>query len=488
MVKHSRVNDPSGFIITDRINNNFGFLSVDPPELTVTSNTIDLSEASVTSNIYSIDSASSEIVDTIVGGVVGQQITIVNSSTANTVTFNGTGGNIKGLTGSAILDGQYSNIVLGKLDTTNWGVVSSSGNIILENIFGVSYGNGKDGNAAASDFTAVTGGRLMGGEYWFNEFEIDDDIIVDASIGWLVIRANIVTISKSGGALIDGAGKSPVYISPYDWSTYIPAAIAPLFANGDYYGTEIIANFLAGAQVPVQNSLFNRNIASMYNALAGQGGSGAIIPGSSRTYSNPVPVLYSLNGRYVNMTLGRKPDVSGVYLNGVSGADGVNIDTFYANLFIKNCVGFGQSGNCGSDGLGNYSGTYSAPATPGAGGRGGANVCLFAKNIVLSNSLDVDCSGDDGEDSTETIYISALGKRYSGGAGGGGAAGNFLLAYITKSGASSVTSTVLGGAGGTAAVTDTTGGDGGDGGDGLTVIIDDFAKTIDINGSGMLPA
>jgi hypothetical protein len=63
-----------------------------------------------------------------------------------------------------------------------------------------SFGNGKDGNASASDYVS------MGGEYWFNNFDVDDDIIINDTIGWLIIRANTVTVSKSGGATITGTG------------------------------------------------------------------------------------------------------------------------------------------------------------------------------------------------------------------------------------------------------------------------------------------
>jgi hypothetical protein len=458
MVKHSRVNDTSGLIITDRVNENFGFLSVNPPELTISSQTIDLADASVASNVYSVDPASNVSLATIVGGVVGEIVTLVNIS-SNNVTVLATD-NIKGMSGSIILYGAYSNITFKKVDTTSWVVISNSGEVIPENIFHTSYGNAKDGSGASSDAEYTYGtDQVMGGEYWFDHFEINTDIQVNSAIGWLVIRANTIEVTKPGGALINGEGKSRSQGS---------AGTARVMTNG---GTS-------------ESSL--KTIHSCFG-VASQGGTG----GTGEIRGNEAVVFttgsaaeqlasgLNTNSKNIPATAGRTIQANGDHSgnNGVS-AENVPIDDFNTLLTIPINYGGGGTGGTGGCARGNEAG---APSEGTDGGDGGAGICLFAKNLVLTENLSIVC---DGTDSTTPIGTEGGGDG-QGGSGGGGGAGSSVVAYLIKSGNGTLSQSAEKGVAG---ATGAGGGKGGDGGDGLTIVIDDFAKTIDINGSGMLPA
>jgi hypothetical protein len=302
---------------------------------------------------------------------------------------------------------------------------------LMQNVFFkgaiVSFGNGKDGDASASDYTA-TG---MGGEYWFDEFDIDADITVDDSIGWLVIRANTITVSKSGGAVIDGKGKSLI-----------------LPTNGTSGSGSSVS-----ATTPASDDI----LCGFYNigGFGGNGGSGG--NSGNASYGTGVSgdiTIYSPLYDYQQGAVGAVAGSSDI--TGNSGDNGANAFFSINNIQIINVGVSGTGGTGGKD-------DGSTFGNGGNGGRGGAGIAIFCKTLVMTEDFDLDSRGDDG--------VNGTGGGGSGGGGGGGAggAGNNIIAYITKSGIGTITQLASGGTGGSGGAL---AGDGGDGGDGLAIEID----------------
>lgn len=482
MVKTPRVTDPAGLMIPDRINANFGYLSVDPPVVTITAGQdFDLTTASTTSNVYSVNQ-STITMDTIIGGVVGEIITIVNLSVTGVITIASSGGNIKGMSGAIVLGNQYANITLEKIDTSNWVVLSSSGTILPENIFGISYGNAKDGSSNSNLPAYDSGGIcVMGGEYWFDSFTISTDITVNAAIGWLVIRANTLIVSKVGGALITGTGKgggnTPAGETGY--SFFVNTYSSGNTITGVPLSGRIIAPFTLGISAPSGTS----GTGSIYtNQMYPMNGVSVITP------SNPLVNQSEVRNTFFN-TLGS------VYskIQGVNGSNAPSLSSNLAYSFIKNPIGYGQSGCPGggsflyvsaSDG----NGYASNAGVGGASVAGGANIAIYAKNISMgSNNLSITSNG-----LTGLVGVSGTSpnRNASSGSSSGSGAGCIGISYITKSGTGTFTLTNTGGAASPTPTAETygQGGTGGSGANGLKVIVDDFAKKISINGGAFLPA
>jgi hypothetical protein len=453
MKKHSNVTDPGGLIIPSRINDNFGFLNANPPELTITgspSGVINVDLAATVCNVYRLNPSTDSTIVTINGGVVGQCVTLVNVS-SYVVQINQTG-NIRGIGGTVVMSGLDTTCTLSKAETNKWVVVSNTNNTILENVFGTSYGNAKDkstvvgrnGLMKSSDYwNGAT--YAMGGEYWFDSFEIDQNIVVDASIGWLVIRANTVTISKAGGATIDGKGKS---------------------RSQGSLGT------IVGGSIGAGNSNRTDTPYRPYG-FAGMGGTGGSGGGNgSRASAQPgdCTVPWQIRSVIIDIDQAGPPGSNSV---GIPGTTGTSIPSINFMDIIRNPANYAGGGSGGTNG----NSTAHTNVSGGNGGHGGAGVSMYTKNLVLTNALTVDCSGTNGTGISDW-------RDVKGGSGGGGGSASSVISYVIKSGAGALSQLNTIGLSGTG-----DGANGGNGGLGLKIIIDDFAKKISFNGgSTWLPA
>ena len=367
-----------------------------------------------------------------------------------------------GISSTMIAEGAVNSraVVDGSIDAADM-------NVILSGV-GATYGNGKDGSGAASDalYGPAGGPHTMGGEYWFDEFDIDADITVDSTVGWLVIRANTLRVSKAGGAIIDGKGKSRSQGSAgtarFQSNTYMLMTSSPSFDTFPYFGCA---------------------------AQGGSGGSGEAYSyyggGSSptdfrRNTGKSGDVLFSMSTPSgIKNILGATGVTGGTAMAEYPGNPGISADRLSIAdwpLLLKNVINYGSGGSGGTGG----STWDSAPgdaSNGGDGGAGGAGIALFSKTLILDSSLACNCSGMNGV----TVTGGTVG---AGGSGGGGGSGSSIIAYITKTGTGTITQICQKGLGGAGYQG---GGAGGNGGDGIYLLIDDSAKTIDINGTGMKP-
>jgi len=309
-----------------------------------------------------------------------------------------------------------------------------------------SFGNGKDGDAPSSPYSAVG----MGGEYWFNDFEIDADITVRDTIGWLVIRANTITVTKGGGATINGKGKSVAAVgtagvNPADNTWALRAG-----AGGNGYMCGSAGTGGGGADGGA--NVVTRNVDTQANH-GGQGGA---------VYYDPAWFEQADVGSATTANT-----------DGENGDNGVSFPASYFNVYISTgCKSFGASS--GGGGASSDNGTGHRAGVAGA--KGGGGIALICKNLVLEEDLDIDTSGDDGTDGTSGNF------NGSGGSGGGGAANN-LVAYITKTDVGTLTQIADGGTGGAGGIhsgAEQDGGNGGNGGDGLTIEYNVNSNTITI--------
>ena len=279
-----------------------------------------------------------------------------------------------------------------------------------------SFGNAKDGN-----YTVSTDGATMGGEYWFDTLTIDADITVDDTIGWLLIRANSVNVTKAGGATINGKGKSKCQVT----------------AGSDGVATQETSGTTA-----------NVAYADNGSATGGSGGNGGNVDGTAGGTGN----CLGFGFRGIN---GLSPFSSNA--NGPNGNIGDSSSFFWFTSVITTLTGAG-SGSGGSGG----SSSSTTGGNGGEGGKGGASVQFFCKSLVLSTNLIIDTRGNNGANGS-------AGNVAGGGGGGGGGGGNATVAYIAKTGASTLTLSVSGGSGGVGGANTRNGGNGGAGGDGLAI-------------------
>ena len=349
----------------------------------------------------------------------------------------------------------------------------------------MSFGNGKDGTKSV---TADYPTGVMGGEYWFDTFTIDADITVDDTIGWLVIRANTINVTKAGGATIDGQGNSacPIDTTGTNAGTYPRTdKYESAYINKSVTITTLTGGVPAASYpIVVSRALQitkNANAGLGIAGMAGSSGAGGASNLDVSTWSSYSAGGCIVFGVYKGLNI---PDSSTYYDNIMLGGAGVtgnnngnagqtpaDVPSYYYNALINNPINFGQSSpssSCGADEGGASTGGVS-------GVKGGAGIALFAKNLTLTENITLDSDGEDG------LNGSAGGEVGSGASGGGGAGSN-LIAYVSKTGSGTITQTASGGAKGTGGVgtADGDGGDGGDGANGLTVQYDIANNTVTV--------
>ena len=336
-------------------------------------------------------------------------------------------------------------------------------------VAGVSFnvGNGKDGSKSV---TADYASGVMGGEYWFDTFTIDDDITVDDSIGWLVIRANSIVVTKSGGATVSGVGKCPHAPSSYAYTIRYAVGDDTLYAN------------MVGGDAIVYQSCVGHHAKKGFGiaGMAGTSGAGST-DGSGRTPSSPGCQIWGIyNDEYDYFTdayplrvwngfvLGANGN-PGNESTGHAGRDAINVPARYWGELLKNPINYSQSSTISGAG---------DDLNAMLGVRGSAGVAMFSKILTLTENLTIDTDGQDG------ISGGSHGTEIGGcgGSAGSGAASNALV-YGEKSGTGVITQSSTGGVGGLGAATGSGGGSGGNGGDGadaLSVEYDISTNTVTV--------
>lgn len=302
----------------------------------------------------------------------------------------------------------------------------------------INFGNGKDGIHSSSEYTT------MGGEYWFDGFNINSSITVSDSIGWLIIRANTITISAV--VTINGKGKS---LSPIG------------LANNSVTDPPLATVFYG--------------IGLGYSGMAGTAGSGSASSYPTGGTAVGAPSSYwgiyeSIYGR--TYLLGGASGATGAD-SGNNGNNGYSMSTKYGIDLIFNPINFGQSSGGSSKGFDDSSGD--ADNRDGVNGvKGGAGIAIYAKKLVVNANMVIDSSGMNGNAGLSSSWAAS-------GSSGGGGAGSNLVCYTTKTGSGTITQLALGGVGAGRVGSPASGGAGGNGGNGIKVLYDITNNTITVN-------
>ena len=126
MTVFSSVTDANGYVIPDRINGNFGYLA--PTTVTIATGAV-----TVNSLVHYIagEGATTDALDTINGGKVGQKLVLLPASTGYVVTVNAMGSGNISMPASVALTYTYSNISLlctstGAAGTKAWVMLSKT--------------------------------------------------------------------------------------------------------------------------------------------------------------------------------------------------------------------------------------------------------------------------------------------------------------------------------------------------------------------------